>query len=151
MHNKRAQEARSDVRVSSYTAIQSLIPALLAACFTLVYWLAYFPTLKLEAICSSEMSVDFHRTTRCYIPEDIIILKGPIPYESRSRIRLGSGSNEPNSSVCVGRHEPGSAESGWARQGLRWGSARRRLAIGSYVCGCSRASLAYPHCHTHRQ
>jgi hypothetical protein len=25
--------------------------------------------------------------------------------------------------LCVGRHEPGSAESGWARQGLRWGSA----------------------------
>jgi hypothetical protein len=32
---------------------------------------------------------------------------------------------------CVGRHEPGWAESGGARQGLRWHSARRRLAIGS--------------------
>jgi hypothetical protein len=26
--------------------------------------------------------------------------------------------------LCVGRHEPGSAESGLVRQGLRWGSAR---------------------------
>jgi hypothetical protein len=29
-----------------------------------------FSTLKMEAICSSKMSVDFQRTTRCYIPED---------------------------------------------------------------------------------
>jgi hypothetical protein len=35
-----------------------------------------------------------------------------------------------------------------ARQGLRRGSARRRLANGSYVCGWSRASLAYPHGRT---
>jgi hypothetical protein len=27
-------------------------------------------TLKMDAICSSETSVDFHRTTRRYIPED---------------------------------------------------------------------------------
>jgi hypothetical protein len=31
---------------------------------------AYFSTLKMEAICSSETSVDTQRTTRCYIPED---------------------------------------------------------------------------------
>jgi hypothetical protein len=31
---------------------------------------AYFFTLKVEAICSSETSVDTHRTTRRYIPED---------------------------------------------------------------------------------
>jgi hypothetical protein len=36
--------------------------------FTLVY-LAYSPTLKMEATCSSETSVDFQRTTRRYIPE----------------------------------------------------------------------------------
>jgi hypothetical protein len=41
----------------------------------------------------------------------------------------------------VGRHEPGSVESGLALQGLRWGSARRRLTVGSYVCGWSRARL----------
>jgi hypothetical protein len=29
-----------------------------------------FSTLKMEAICSSEMSVDTQRTTRRYIPED---------------------------------------------------------------------------------
>jgi hypothetical protein len=42
----------------------SLPPAL-----TLVSWSAYSP-LKMEAIYSSEMSVDFQRTTHHYIPED---------------------------------------------------------------------------------
>jgi hypothetical protein len=27
----------------------------------------------MEAICSSETSIDFQRTTRCYIPEDITL------------------------------------------------------------------------------
>jgi hypothetical protein len=44
--------------------------AVLATCFTLVSFLAYSSTLKMEATCSSEMSLDFQRTTRCYIPED---------------------------------------------------------------------------------
>ena len=51
---------------------------------------------------------------------------------------------------CVECHEPDLADSGLARQGLRWGSARRRLAIGSYVCGRSQARLAYPHGHKHK-
>jgi hypothetical protein len=38
--------------------------------FTLVSCSAYSSTLKKEAICSSETSVDFQRTTRLYIPED---------------------------------------------------------------------------------
>jgi hypothetical protein len=33
-------------------------------------FLAYFSTLKTEAIHSSEMSTDFHRTTQHNIPED---------------------------------------------------------------------------------
>jgi hypothetical protein len=49
------------------------------------------------------------------------------------RVWLGSGPNEANSSVWGATSR--------ARQGLRWGSARRRLAIGSYVCGLSRARL----------
>jgi hypothetical protein len=44
--------------------------ALLAAWFTLVSCLAYSLTLKIEAICSSKMSVDFPWTTQHYIPED---------------------------------------------------------------------------------
>jgi hypothetical protein len=36
-----------------------------SAAFTLVYFSAY-STLKMEAICSSETSVDFQRATRCY-------------------------------------------------------------------------------------
>jgi hypothetical protein len=36
----------------------------------LVSCLGYFLTLKIEATCSYETSVDFQRTTRRYIPED---------------------------------------------------------------------------------
>jgi hypothetical protein len=38
--------------------------------FTMVYCLAYSWTLKMEAICSSETSVGFQRTTQLYVPED---------------------------------------------------------------------------------
>jgi hypothetical protein len=38
--------------------------------FMIVSCLAYSSTLKMEARCSSETSVDFQRTTRRYIPED---------------------------------------------------------------------------------
>jgi hypothetical protein len=41
-----------------------------AACFMLVSSLAYSPTLKMQAICSSETSVGFRRPTRHHIPED---------------------------------------------------------------------------------
>jgi hypothetical protein len=33
-------------------------------------FLAYFPTLKVEVTCSSEMPVDFEQTAWSYIPED---------------------------------------------------------------------------------
>jgi hypothetical protein len=36
----------------------------------LVSWSAYSSTLKIEATCFSETSVDFQRTTRRHIPED---------------------------------------------------------------------------------
>jgi hypothetical protein len=39
-----------------------------AACFRLVSCLVYSSTLKMEAICSSEKSVHFHRITCHYIP-----------------------------------------------------------------------------------
>jgi hypothetical protein len=35
-----------------------------------VFCLAYSSILKMEAICSSETSVDFQQTTRRYISED---------------------------------------------------------------------------------
>jgi hypothetical protein len=44
--------------------------ALLAACFMLVSFLAYYLILKMAATFSSETSFDFQRTTRHYIPED---------------------------------------------------------------------------------
>jgi hypothetical protein len=42
----------------------------LATCFMVVTFLTYSSILKMEATCSSEKSVDFHWTTRRYIPED---------------------------------------------------------------------------------
>jgi hypothetical protein len=39
-------------------------------CFMLVSCSAYCLTLKMEAVCSSETSVDFHWIAQCYIPED---------------------------------------------------------------------------------
>jgi hypothetical protein len=45
------------------------LQAPLATCFHAGF-LAYFSTLKMEAICSSEKSVGSQLTTRRYIPED---------------------------------------------------------------------------------
>jgi hypothetical protein len=41
--------------------------------FTLVFCSAHFSTLKMEAIYSSETSVDLQRTIRRYIPEDSVL------------------------------------------------------------------------------
>jgi hypothetical protein len=35
----------------------------------IVVYLAYYSTLKLEVVCSSETSVNFYRTERCHISE----------------------------------------------------------------------------------
>jgi hypothetical protein len=45
------------------------VEAVLAACFMLLSCLAYSSTPKTETTCSSETSVHFQRTTRCYIAE----------------------------------------------------------------------------------
>jgi hypothetical protein len=44
--------------------------ALLAATFLLAVFLAYFSFLKMGTICFFKISVNFHRTTRCHIPEN---------------------------------------------------------------------------------
>jgi hypothetical protein len=43
---------------------------LLATFFMPISSLAYSSTLKMDAICSSETSIDFQQTTWCYIFED---------------------------------------------------------------------------------
>jgi hypothetical protein len=43
--------------------------AMLAICFILVYLMPYSQTMKMEATCSAETSVDFPRIKRCDIPE----------------------------------------------------------------------------------
>jgi hypothetical protein len=57
------------ILTGSYTTNQTCFVYLCTA-FTLVSWVAYFSTLKMEAKCSSEISVDFQRTTDRHIPED---------------------------------------------------------------------------------
>jgi hypothetical protein len=49
---------------------RSPLTALLATCFHAGFFSAYFSTLEMEDIYSSEMSVDVQRTTKRYIPED---------------------------------------------------------------------------------
>jgi hypothetical protein len=45
----------------------------LPSAFTLVSCSAYFSTMKMEAACSSQTSINFQRNTRRYIPEDITL------------------------------------------------------------------------------
>jgi hypothetical protein len=45
------------------------MPVCLTLAFTLIYCSGYCSTLKMEAIYSSETSVDFQWTTQRYIPE----------------------------------------------------------------------------------
>jgi hypothetical protein len=52
---------------------ESKQPGLLPA-FTLVACSTYSSTLKMEATHSSEISIEFQRTTRRYIPEDSTVL-----------------------------------------------------------------------------
>jgi hypothetical protein len=55
--------------MGGYSTLRST-KSLLAICFMLVSCLDYSFTLKMEAICSFETSVDFQRSTLCYIAED---------------------------------------------------------------------------------
>jgi hypothetical protein len=41
--------------------------------FTQISYAAYSSTLKIEAICSPETSIDFQRITQRYLPEDITL------------------------------------------------------------------------------
>jgi hypothetical protein len=68
-------EVLTEVVMKSYIFRRITPCSLLATCFTLVSCLAYSSTMKMEATCSSETSVDFQRTTRHYIPEDKTLLK----------------------------------------------------------------------------
>jgi hypothetical protein len=43
-------------------------------CFMLVFCLAYSSTPKMEATCSSKMSVEFQQTKQHYVPEDGTLL-----------------------------------------------------------------------------
>jgi hypothetical protein len=53
-----------------YLLEYSISRILFSTCFMLVFCLDYSSTLKKEATCFSEMSVDFQLTTRHYTPED---------------------------------------------------------------------------------
>jgi hypothetical protein len=63
MYRRRVSQARNQNESGSKIAV-------LAACFMLVSCSTYSSTLKMEEIYWSETSVDFHQTTRRYIPEN---------------------------------------------------------------------------------
>jgi hypothetical protein len=76
-----------------------------SACHLLVSCPAYFSTLKMEVICSSETSVDFQRTTRRYIPEDSTLhnyrcenLKFYKTYEGYSTRQIAAGPRQHSNS-----------------------------------------------------
>jgi hypothetical protein len=50
--------------------------ALLAACFFVVGYLAYFSTLKLKVVLFPEVSVNFYQTAGAHIAEDSNIRSG---------------------------------------------------------------------------
>jgi hypothetical protein len=52
----------------------SPLKALLVTRFMLIFCLGYSSTLKMEASCSSETSVNFQWTARHYIPGDIYLI-----------------------------------------------------------------------------
>jgi hypothetical protein len=74
----------------------------------------------------------------CNLTEDTLSVRGPYTYESGSRVRLGSGSNEPNSSVC------GSPLS-YVCNELNPSPAPRRAGLASQSPTCmGRLSLNFP-------
>jgi hypothetical protein len=69
--------------------------------FTMASCLAYSSTLKMDATCSSETSVDFKRTTRRYIPEDRRPLHNHRCSNLKSYIYLFM---YPSLFICLGTH-----------------------------------------------
>jgi hypothetical protein len=67
----------SNIKFDVLTAVlmnRSIILRDIAPCNpVLVSCLAYYSTLKMRAVCSSEISVDFYCTTWRYITEDKIL------------------------------------------------------------------------------
>jgi hypothetical protein len=70
------------LRISQARKQICLLPA-----FTLVSGSAYTSTLKMEAICTSETSIEFKRNSRRYIPKDGTLQINPVhnftPYSSK--------------------------------------------------------------------
>jgi hypothetical protein len=66
--SRRFGEHRFILRVEEWAKQAEVV-----ACFMLVSCLTSSSTLRMEAIFSSVTSVDFHRNTRCYIPENGVL------------------------------------------------------------------------------
>jgi hypothetical protein len=60
-------------RISS-TLRWDLLTQSCRACFLLVARLAYFSTLKMEAVCLAETSVNFYQTTRRHNPKIVLLI-----------------------------------------------------------------------------
>jgi hypothetical protein len=104
--------------------------ALIRACF-MISCLDYSWTLKMEAICSSELSVDFHRTTRRYIPATTLHIHRSENLQLHTwfpHILIGFSYNKR------GLEEPSCSV------GMRYGSATELLHLQSTHHWCSACS-----------
>jgi hypothetical protein len=72
IHPQASHSGNNEFHLLGYSAVQSdeSQPMLGSACYLLH---ARFLALKMDTVCSFEMSVDFHQTTWCYIPENRIL------------------------------------------------------------------------------
>jgi hypothetical protein len=66
----------------------------------LVSCLAYYSTLNMEAIYSSETSVDLQRTTRCYILEDSLFITNGVR-TSNPRVRYSETHLDINTFLAI--------------------------------------------------
>jgi hypothetical protein len=69
------QSSVSEEYVASIFRVEEWPELCLLSVFALVSCSAYSSPLKMQVICCSVTSVDFQRTTRRYIPEDITLHK----------------------------------------------------------------------------
>jgi hypothetical protein len=84
------------VRTNNLVRFFSINYIVIGTCFILVSGLTNSSTLKMEATCSSETSIDFQCTTRRYIPEDRTIelqflLKGQNNHQFSGNCLRGQG------------------------------------------------------------
>jgi hypothetical protein len=106
----------------------------------LISCLAYSSTLKIRAVGTSETSVDFHRTSPCYIPEDKILrshrcenLKSKIEIRFSQQIGL----------LACQKEYPAQLRARIRRNDSSGTELLKRLYFASYIIWWSQVTLDY--------